>query len=459
MKDAFYTIENEQLLTQDQSNPQDHKQDIFQKLSGKIKGNIWLEGLFGIEKENIRVDKAGKLSQTPHPEVFGNKLKHPYITTDFSESQIEMRTPPLPEIKQMLGFLETVNDIISLELKDEYLWPQSIPPVLPDDGQIPIAIYDEEGKDARQYRELLARKYGPKNQLFSGIHFNLSFGEKLLKALYEASNTSLTFDEFTDEAYLKTIRQLLRLRWLYVLLYGSSPVVDSSMELRCKLAPEKIDKHVIGLSIRNSCYGYQNMEELYPDYSSVANFRQSVEKMISDGKLTSTKELYSAVRPKFIKDPNHISYIEIRFIDIDPLTRAGTTEEVLYFLHALALYGLLTEESDPFDAQAQSLANYYHGYVSLYGLNSIPFIHEESGRRINIWAESKQKMEAVTSLFNMLSVHNPEYLKALENTTGLVENPKLRRVYDILEGILKMGYIPFHLEQAHKFLKESQQNN
>ena len=122
----------------------------------QIKGNIWLEGLFGLEKENIRVDHAGNLAQTPHPEVFGNKLKHPYITTDFSESQVEMITPPLPEISQAIGFLETIHDIVSLELKDEYLWPQSIPPILPSDQQIPIAENGEDGKEAREYRELLA---------------------------------------------------------------------------------------------------------------------------------------------------------------------------------------------------------------------------------------------------------------------------------------------------------------
>jgi len=98
------------------------KHDIFQSIDF-LKGNIWLEGLFGLEKENIRVDGAGNLAQTPHPKVFGNKLKHPYITTDFSESQVEMITPPLPDIRQTIGFLDTIHDIVSLELKDEYLWP------------------------------------------------------------------------------------------------------------------------------------------------------------------------------------------------------------------------------------------------------------------------------------------------------------------------------------------------
>jgi glutamate--cysteine ligase len=231
------------------------------------------------------------------------------------------------------------------------------------------------------------------------------------------------------------------------------------MELRCKLAPEKIDKNVIGLSIRNSCYGYQNFGELYPDYSSVPGFRKSIDKMILEGKLTSAKELYSSVRPKFINHPNHISYLEIRFIDIDPMAKAGITEEALYFLHAMALYGLLAEEPDSFDAQAQSLANNYHGYVSLYGLNPMPFIHEPSGKFINIWAEAKQLLQSITGLFHKIAVSKTEYLNALDRAGALVENPKQRRVYEVLEGVLKIGYIPFHQEQARSFLKESQERN
>jgi glutamate--cysteine ligase len=435
------------------------KTDILKSTTNQIKGNIWLDALFGIEKENIRVDGAGTLSQTPHPKVFGNKRKHPYITTDFSESQIEMITPPLPDIKQTLGFLETLHDVISLELNDEYLWPQSIPPVLPDDKQIPIAQYDEDGKEAQQYRELLAQKYGPKNQLFSGIHFNFSFGEKLLKMLYRESSQSLTYEAFKDEIYLKTTRQMLRLRWLYVLLYGNSPVVDPSMELKCKKSPFSIDKHVIGLSIRNSCYGYQNIGELYPDYSSVGNFKQSIDKMVKEGKLASAKELYSPVRPKFIHDPEHISYVEIRFIDIDPLAKAGITEEALYFLHALALYGLLSEEIDSFDIPAQSHANNFHGYVALYGLNPVPDIHDLAGEYADFWSQAKKHLQEMTGLMQKFSVNKKEYLKALEHITGLIENPKQRRVYEVLDGILKMGYIPFHMEKARNYLMESQQKN
>jgi glutamate--cysteine ligase len=437
----------------------ENNEDMFTSMVNQLSGNGWLEGVFGLEKENIRVDKTGKLSQSPHPKVFGNKLKHPFITTDFSESQIEMRTPPLSDIGQMMGFLETVHDLISLELDEEYLWPQSIPPILPDDKDIPIAQYDEEGKDEQQYREFLAKKYGAKNQLFSGIHFNFSFSEKLLETLYQKSSKELTFDAFKDEAYLKTTRQVLRFRWLYILLFGSSPVVDASMELSCKHDPGKIDKHVIGLSIRNSCYGYQNLGELYPDYSSVSHFKASVEAMIHDGKLSSPKELYSPVRPKFVQHPDHISYIEMRFIDINPLTKVGITEDTLYFLHALALYGLLSEEPDDFDWKAQEMANKYHGYVSLYGLHTSPVFHEDSGKRINVWAEANTLLQSMGALFHKASITHAAYLHMMEKIALLIERPEKRLVFEILDGVIKQGYIPYHLEQAQTFLHESQQKD
>ncbi len=418
-----------------------------------LKGNIWLEGLFGLEKENLRVDRAGNLALTPHPQVFGNKLKHPFVTTDFSESQVEMITPPLPEIGQAIGFLETIHDIVSLELKDEYLWPQSIPPILPSDQQIPIAEYGEDGKEAREYREFLAEKYGPKNQLFSGIHFNFSFSEKLLEMLYQKANSSVSFNEFKDEVYLKTARQLLRLRWLYVLLYGCSPVVDPSFELRCKMSPYPVDKNVIALSIRNSCYGYRNFDDLYPDYSSVQAYKASIDQMVKNQKIAAPKELYSAIRPKFIKSPDHISYLEFRCIDIDPLTKAGISDDALRFLHALALYGLLTDETDDFGPKIQALANRYHTGVALYGLNSKPFLIDEE--RQNVWHKAQTIIQQTIRLFEDHGIDQSGYVQSLGQALQLAKNPEDRKVYEVLNGVVKDGYVPFHIQKANEYLANS----
>lgn len=46
----------------------------------KQNSHLLREGCFGLEKENVRVNQDGTLALTPHPAVFGDKGKHPYIT-------------------------------------------------------------------------------------------------------------------------------------------------------------------------------------------------------------------------------------------------------------------------------------------------------------------------------------------------------------------------------------------
>ena len=46
----------------------------------------------GIEQETLRVRPDGALATTPHPARLSSALTHPHITTDFSESQLELIT-------------------------------------------------------------------------------------------------------------------------------------------------------------------------------------------------------------------------------------------------------------------------------------------------------------------------------------------------------------------------------
>ena len=69
---------------------------------------------------------------TPHPEVFGDKLTNPVVTTDFSESQIEIITPTFDSIDNAFDNFSLLSDIVNASLpEDEYLWFQSIPCILP----------------------------------------------------------------------------------------------------------------------------------------------------------------------------------------------------------------------------------------------------------------------------------------------------------------------------------------
>ena len=73
----------------------------IKKIAG---GEELLAGNFGIEVEGLRVTHDGKLSLKPHPSIFGNKLTNPYITTDFSESQVEIITPTFESIDEAFDF-------------------------------------------------------------------------------------------------------------------------------------------------------------------------------------------------------------------------------------------------------------------------------------------------------------------------------------------------------------------
>ncbi|MGL4867694.1 MAG: hypothetical protein ACRC4S_03425 [Cetobacterium sp.] len=74
------------------------------------------KGNFGIEKESLRVKENGELALTPHPEVFKDKLNHPFVTVDFSESQLEMITPPEKSVEEAYNFLKNIHEIVTLNL-------------------------------------------------------------------------------------------------------------------------------------------------------------------------------------------------------------------------------------------------------------------------------------------------------------------------------------------------------
>ncbi|MDZ7834172.1 MAG: hypothetical protein U5K84_01280 [Alkalibacterium sp.] len=62
---------------------------------------------------------------------------------------------------------------------DEFVWPFSMPNILPDENDIPLIKVDDQSEI--RYRENLAGKYGRKKQMISGVHFNFSFTLNFLK--------------------------------------------------------------------------------------------------------------------------------------------------------------------------------------------------------------------------------------------------------------------------------------
>ncbi|MEG0378591.1 MAG: bifunctional glutamate--cysteine ligase GshA/glutathione synthetase GshB, partial [Eubacterium sp.] len=251
--------------------------------------NELLTGDFGLEREGLRVTEDGKLARTKHPAIFGNKLKNPYITTDFSESQVEVVTPAYDTVQKTYAVLEGLCDIVNNEIGNEFFWPQSMPCDIPEDEDIPIAIYEDEpqAEECMAYRQGLIDRYGGKKQLISGIHFNFSFTENFIDKLHQASAPEMSHKDFKDSVYLKLVRNYLRYRWLIIYLMGCSVGLHKSYIPECVslLEPVGRDSYLCktGPSFRNSACGYKNKIALFPSYASVKDYTQDVRTFVDKG--------------------------------------------------------------------------------------------------------------------------------------------------------------------------------
>ena len=80
----------------------------------------------GIEKESLRA-RDGQLALTPHPSALGSALTHPNITTDFSESQLELITGVHGDVQGCLDELARIHQFVYRAIGDEQLWVGSMP--------------------------------------------------------------------------------------------------------------------------------------------------------------------------------------------------------------------------------------------------------------------------------------------------------------------------------------------
>ena len=169
----------------------------------------------GIEKESLRAQPSGALALTPHPLALGSALTHPSITTDFSESQVELVTGVHTSVQAALDELTQVHQFTYRSMQalgDEMLWVSSMPCGLPTDETIPVARFGSSnvGRAKSVYRLGLSHRYGRRMQTISGIHYNWSF------------------PGVTSEQYFAQIRNFRRQSFLLLYLFGASPAVCST---------------------------------------------------------------------------------------------------------------------------------------------------------------------------------------------------------------------------------------
>lgn len=330
----------------------------------------------GIEKESLRVRRDGSLALTPHPAALGSALTHPFITTDFSESQIELITGVHDSADACLRELTRIHQVVHRALDDEMLWVASMPCVLPGDEAIPIARYGSSniGRAKSVYRTGIGHRYGRRMQTISGIHYNWS-----LPGIDTAD-------------YFALIRNFRRHAFLLIYLFGASPAVDASFVAGLPHRLEELGKRSFGrphaTSLRMGRLGYQSDAQaaLAVSYNSLERYAASLHqamvvpfpayeaiglrdaageyKQLSTTLLQIENEFYGTIRPKRVirqgERPLHalrergVEYIEVRCMDLDPFEPIGIGSATVRFLDVFLLHCLLADS--PPDSPDESAA-------------------------------------------------------------------------------------------------------
>ncbi|MGN0489776.1 MAG: glutathione synthase [Ruminococcus sp.] len=299
------------------------------------------KGSFGIEKESLRVTKDGYLSHTPHPFA-----RDRHIDRDFCENQIEIVTDVFDTTSSAINQLSELHNAVikklrTLETGEEILWLFSNPPYVKGENDIPIASFKGNLKGKELYRKYLSDKYGKKKMLFSGIHFNFSFADRLLEQGFLESGKE-SFADYKNSLYLELSKKMTKYSWLIVYLTAASPIMDGSFFDDIAIGNDLVTPFS---SARCSEIGYWNEFTPILNYNNLKGYVDSIQQYIDEGLLKSASELYYPVRLKppgansiQLLEKIGINHIELRVLDLNPLSPVGIFKEDMDFIHMLILY-------------------------------------------------------------------------------------------------------------------------
>lgn len=457
-----------------------------------------LKGMLrGIEKEGLRVKSNGYLTQTPHPAKLGSKLTHPFITTDYSESLLELITEPKNTPKDTLLMLRQLHVLVYKALpEDELMWPLSMPCMLSsNDEDIPLADYGSSntGKLKTLYRSGLGIRYGRRMQTIAGLHYNLSFGDGLFKS-WQAQTPEAraqTLVEFKNDKYLGLIRNFKRLTSLVLYLLGASPNVCP-----CFLAGREHDLILqndstyykpTATSLRMGKLGYTNSVQEHldirynnlPEY--VAGLRRAIQTphesfkklglndadgnpiQINENILQIENEYYSPIRPKQITNRGEtptealerrgIAYVEFRAIDLDPYSDVGIRLSSACFLEIMALYCLINTSPDLMPDEEDELAINIERVVNEGRRDNLHILNNGVEEPLESWM--LEHLSNMLPLAALLDAHHGgnDYRSALalmQGKAGHSESTLSAQVNADSERLGSMWQLGFTLAQQHR---------
>lgn len=419
---------------------------------------LLFDGDIGLEKENIRVHENGYLAMTPHP--FGNKAKHPYIITDFSESQVEIGTVVCNNPQEVYDQLENLHDIVTTTIavenpEPEFLWPISNPPLFTSEEDIPIALYDEANQGKYDYRAYLAGKYGKKIMLYSGIHFNYSFNLGLIEKLHQELGRTDDIKFLKSEMYMKLAKNCYLYSWFPVLMTAASPIFHGSfIDAGEDVGGGKFLGHS---SMRNSKYGYWNKKQLFMDFTDLDSYINSIVDLVQQGDLYSSAEIYSPVRIKpkgqYLMNnlrENGVNHIELRMFDLNPLDKNGMAKSDMHLIEYFLIYLATLPDFDyTHELQQQAFAN--HLASSSYDIDAAKLTID--GKTVSLREAGLELIANMKAFYTEL--YSDEALQCLALAEEKLIDPEKLYSHIIYNRIKEEGYISFGINCARDALRKS----
>ncbi|RYY02913.1 MAG: glutamate--cysteine ligase [Gammaproteobacteria bacterium] len=436
----------------------------------KAPANKSLKGILrGLEKESLRVTPAGELAQTPHPLGLGSALKHPHITTDYSESLLEFITQPFDNIPALLQQLDDIHRFTYQELAKtgERLWPASMPSHLPADAEIPVARYGRSNSGTMKtiYRVGLGHRYGRSMQTIAGVHYNFSLPDDFWRELQQQEGDTQDLQDFKTARYFALIRNFRRYFWLLVYLFGAAPAVSNEFVAgrKHRLTSFGDDEHTQHLpfatSLRMGDLGYQSdaQESLFVCYNHVDSYLQTLcaaitqphpayeaigvkdeqgnYKQLNTSLLQIENEFYSSIRPKRTTQSGEtalqalrlrgVEYVEVRCVDLNPYEPLGVTAEQLRVIDAFLLYCLLSDSPNTPTGEYSEWQENQRRIV--YSGRDPQLTLQRDGNEVSFKSWAKEILDSSVACAELLdqSYGGTDYSSALKNQYAKIDNPDL----------------------------------
>jgi glutamate--cysteine ligase len=450
-------------------------------------------GRKGVEKESLRVLPDGQIAHSSHPQALGAPLTNEHITTDFSESLIELVTPPFGETWELLQYLCDIHQFVYRHLDDELLWATSMPCAINGDASIPLAQFGSSnvGRMKTVYRHGLGVRYGRIMQAISGVHFNYSFSTKLWGVLQDVNQSKQPRQDFISEQYFGVLRNYRRYGWLVLYLFGTSPAVSNSFFAGRENTLAVLDHDTVyepyGTSLRMSDIGYRNKNQStlsvsvnslaeyvrdlslaigtpYPPYEKLGVKVDGVYRQLNANILQIENEYYSYIRPKRIARSGErptkalhragVEYVEVRALDVSAFDPVGVNQNKLRFLEAFLALCLL-RESAPISPGEQPALDANHLLVARRGREPNLMLRRE-GRDFCMTEWARELLDSMQGLCEMLDHGEAArpYSSALEQQRAKIDDvertPSARLLAEMRQTGESFFQLALRMSKLHK---------